>query len=168
VAHTTRSCYGLSMNNGGNRADDGFFWCNSKSGEQLGLVIRSSHKVSGIQFFTPDSFGQQLGIMSRPKGEVIEPHIHMPVSSELASTQTQEVLIMKEGRMRVDFYDLDKSYVASTVLEAGDVALMNVGGHGFEILEDCLFVEVKQGPFDESRRVRFKSTRQGEIKKVNS
>jgi hypothetical protein len=68
----------------------------------------------------------------------------------------------------VDFYDLDKSYVASTVLEAGDVALMNVGGHGFEILEDCLFVEVKQGPFDESRRVRFKSTRQGEIKEVNS
>jgi hypothetical protein len=44
---------------------------------------------------------------------------------------------------------------------------MNVGGHGFEILEDCLFIEVKQGPFVEGEdKIRFVSTRKGELKEV--
>ena len=74
---------------------------------------------------------------------------------------------MREGRMRVDFYDIDRSYVASTELNPGDVALMNLGGHGFEILEDSLFIEVKQGPFVEGEdKIRFVSTRKGELKEV--
>jgi hypothetical protein len=121
--------------------------------------------VSGIEFFTPPDFGQQLALMRRPAGEEIEPHTHLPVNRELVGTQ--EVLIMREGRMRVDFYDIDRSYVASTELNPGDVALMNVGGHGFEILEDCLFIEVKQGPFVEGEdKIRFVSTRKGELKEV--
>ena len=143
----------------------GWFWCHSPSGDQLGMVIRGTHHVSGVEFFTPDSFGQQLAVMRRPAGEEIEPHVHLPVPRELVGTQ--EVLIMKEGRMRVDFYDVDRSYVASTVLEAGDIALMNVGGHGFEMLEDCLFIEVKQGPFVEGKdKVRFKSTRTGDLREI--
>ena len=142
-----------------------YFWCYSRSGQQLGLVIRANYGVSGIKFFTPPDFGQQLALMRRPAGEEIEPHTHLPVNRELVGTQ--EVLIMREGRMRVDFYDIDRSYVASTELNPGDVALMNVGGHGFEILEDCLFIEVKQGPFVEGEdKIRFVSTRKGELKEV--
>jgi hypothetical protein len=141
------------------------FWCLSKTGEKLGLIIRANHSVSGIEFFTPPDFGQQLALMRRPAGEEIEPHVHLPVNRELVGTQ--EVLIMREGRMRVDFYDIDRSYVASTELNPGDVALMNLGGHGFEILEDSLFIEVKQGPFVEGEdKIRFVSTRTGELKEV--
>ena len=144
-----------------------WFWCTSKSGQQLGLVIRAGYAVTGVEFFTPDTFGQQLALMRRPSGHEIEPHVHLPVPRELVGTQ--EVIVMREGRMRVDFYDVDKSYVASTVLEAGDIALMNVGGHGFEVLEDCLFIEVKQGPFVEGKdKVRFLSTRRGIIREVTA
>lgn len=133
------------------------FWCVSDSGARLGMVIRSSHKVNGVEFLTPDSFGQQLALMSRPKGELIEPHVHLPVNRDLVGTQ--EVIIMKSGRMRIDFYQEDRSYVASTVLETGDIALLNVGGHGFELLEDSLFIEVKQGPFVEGKdKIRFAPT----------
>lgn len=137
--------------------DDAIFWCMGSNGEQLGLVIRASYAVSGVEFLTPDTFGQQLALMKRPKGELIQPHVHLPVNRDLVGTQ--EVIVMKSGKMRVDFYQADQVYVASTVLHEGDIALLNVGGHGFELLEDSLFIEVKQGPFVEGKdKVRFAPT----------
>ena len=142
-------------------------WCMSPTGEQLALVVRSAYPVSGVEFLTPDSFAQQLALMQRPKGEKIQPHIHLPVPRELSGTQ--EVIIMKSGRMRVDFFDNDRSYVASTILEAGDIALMHSGGHGFELIEDSVFIEVKQGPFVEGKdKIRFTSDYAGELKEVGS
>jgi hypothetical protein len=63
---------------------------------------------------------------------------------------------MKRGRLRVDFYDDDQKYVESRVLEAGDVILLVQGGHGFEVLEEAEFFEVKQGPYKEADdKIRF-------------
>jgi hypothetical protein len=60
---------------------------------------------------------------------------------------TQEVLFVKSGKLRADFYDNDRQYVESRVLEGGDVILLAAGGHGFEVLEEVEMVEVKQGPY---------------------
>lgn len=147
------------------KTNGSLFWCHGSKGEQLGLIVRASHAVSGVEFLTPDTFGQQLALMRRPKGEIIEPHVHLPVNRDLVGTQ--EVLIMRSGRMRVDFYQEDRTYVASTVLEAGDIALMNLGGHGFELLEDSLFIEVKQGPYVEGKdKIRFSPTHENKFKDV--
>ena len=141
------------------------FWVSGSKGEQLGLIIRASYPTVGVDFLTPESFGQQLALMRRPKGELIQPHVHLPVNRDLVGTQ--EVLIMKHGRMRVDFYQADYSYVSSTVLETGDIALMNVGGHGFELLEDSLFIEVKQGPFVEGKdKIRFTPTHDNDFNTI--
>ncbi len=129
--------------------------------------MRASHNVKGVEFLTPDTFGQQLALMQRPKGEIIEPHVHLAVNRDLIGTQ--EVLIMRSGRMRVDFYQEDHTYVASTILEAGDIALMNLGGHGFELLEDSLFIEVKQGPFVEGKdKIRFASTHKNQFMDIEN
>jgi len=41
-------------------------------------------------------------------------------------------------------------------VSAGDVVLMVGGGHGFRMLEDTLFLEVKQGPYlDREEKERF-------------
>jgi len=37
--------------------------------------------------------------------------------------------------------------VTTRELKAGDVMLMVGGGHGFRILEETVFLEIKQGPF---------------------
>lgn len=130
------------------------YWCYGPAGEQLALIVRANYSVNGVEFLTPDSFGQQLALMNRPKGEIIQPHVHLPVNRDLIGTQ--EVILMKTGRMRVDFYLDDQSYVSSAILESGDIALLNIGGHGFELLEDSLFIEVKQGPFVEGKdKLRF-------------
>lgn len=123
-------------------------------GQVLAMILRASFRKEGIHFFTPDSFSQQLGYMKRPVGHVIEPHDHNPV--ERTVTWTQEVLFVRSGRVRLDIYDADRSYLESRVLEPGDVALLAHGGHGFVVLEEAEIIEVKQGPYaGEADKTRF-------------
>ena len=78
----------------------------SYSEEIYAIVIRSNFSSKGIEFFTPNSFSQQLGYMNRPKGYEIKPHLHNLVKREVK--QTQEVLFIKSGRVKVNFYDKKK------------------------------------------------------------
>lgn len=109
------------------------------------ILIRGTFKTEGVKFFTPSDFSQQLGYMSHPKGYKIEPHIHLRV--ERAITLTQEVLLVKRGKVRVNFYGDDEIFRESRDLNAGDIILLASGGHGFEMLEDAEMIEIKQGPY---------------------
>ncbi len=111
----------------------------------LAIIIHNDFYREGISFFTPESFSQQLGYMNRPKGYTIPPHTHNPVIREVS--MTKEVLFIKSGIVRVDFYDDNKKYLESKVLSKGDVVLLAYGGHGFQILQDAEIIEVKQGPY---------------------
>lgn len=113
--------------------------------QTIGIIIRASYTYEGIKFFTPDVFSQQLAFMTRPTGYVIPPHVHNPVKRDVV--WTQEVLYIKSGRVRVDFYTEGKHYLESRVVAQGDVILLAAGGHGFEILETSEIIEVKQGPY---------------------
>lgn len=120
----------------------------------LSVIIRANYKSDGIEFFTPQDYSQQLGYMNRKKGYAIPPHRHNLVERKVMLTQ--EVLYIKTGKVRVDFYDDDQEYIESRVLERGDVILLATGGHGFEMLEDSEMIEVKQGPYcGEEDKVRF-------------
>ena len=52
-------------------------------GLQLAFVIRSTYSSQGINFFTPNTYSQQLGYMNRPTVYVIPPHVHNPVRREV-------------------------------------------------------------------------------------
>jgi mannose-6-phosphate isomerase-like protein (cupin superfamily) len=122
--------------------------------ELLGVIIRSSFKFDGIKFFTDDNSSQQLGYMNRDQGYEIPPHCHNLVKREVH--YTQEVLFIKSGKVRVDFYNGAQVYIESRVLEKGDVILLANGGHGFKMLERSEMIEVKQGPYvGEEDKVRF-------------
>lgn len=128
----------------------------------LSIIIRASFNKDGIEFFTPDSYSQQLGYMKRNSGYVIPPHVHNPVERNVVLTQ--EVLYIKSGKVRVDFYDDDRNYLESRVLLAGDVILLALGGHGFEMLEESEMIEVKQGPYcGEEDKTRFEPVGTGRI-----
>lgn len=120
----------------------------------LSVIIRSNYKSDGIEFFTPDDYSQQLAYMNRPKDYIIPPHVHNAVQRDVHFTQ--EVLIIKSGKVRVDFYDDNKNYLESKILYKGDVILLAYGGHGFAMIEDSEIIEVKQGPYaGELDKVRF-------------
>jgi len=119
------------------------------------IIIRRSFDEKGVKFFTPNDFSQQLAYMHHPKGKIIEPHVHNLVKREVH--YTQEVLVIKRGRLRVDFYNENKEYLESRILEEGDIILLASGGHGFEVLEEIEMIEIKQGPYaGEEDKVRFK------------
>lgn len=131
-------------------------------GELLAMIIRASYAKPGISFFTDSSLSQQIGYMQHPSGKLIEPHVHNPVKREVHLTQ--EVLVLRKGRLRVDFYDEDQTYLYSRTLEAGDVILLIKGGHGFEVLEELEMFEIKQGPYaGDEDKTRFKGISSKEV-----
>lgn len=129
----------------------------------LGIIIRSNYSKQGIEFFTNDNDSQQLGYMNRPQGYEILPHRHNIVQREVHLTQ--EVLFIKSGKVRVDFYSNEQDYLESRILTTGDVILLADGGHGFFMLEQSEIIEVKQGPYcGERDKVRFDSIEEHKIK----
>jgi len=116
-----------------------------ETGVDLALVIRAGFGETGINFVTSDDSVHQLGIIKWPQGHVIDAHVHNTMTRTIDSTQ--EVLFIREGRVRVDLYSEDRCFHSSLELGTGDVIFLMSGGHGFEILEDADIVEVKQGPY---------------------
>jgi len=122
----------------------------------IAVIIRASFDEPGAKFFSQPSFSQQLGSINYPTGHVIAPHVHNRVPREVM--YTQETLFIRSGRCRVDLYRDDRSLLARRELGAGDTILLSTGGHGFEILEDCSMIEVKQGPYaGEGDKTRFEA-----------
>jgi hypothetical protein len=122
----------------------------------LAMILRVNYKSEGIEFFTPNDFSQQLGYMNRPKGYKIPPHVHNRVVRNVEFTN--EVLLIKSGKVRVDFYDENKIYFQSEILNKGDVILLVKGGHGFEMIEKSEIIEIKQGPYvDDKDKTRFET-----------
>ncbi len=122
--------------------------------ELLALIVYHDFHKPGIHFFTPNQLSQQLAYMRHPVGKVIPPHVHNSVPRSVQ--YTQEVLLIKNGKLRVDFYNSEQNYLESRILESGDIVLLVTGGHGFEMLEETEMIEVKQGPYmGEQDKTRF-------------
>ena len=109
------------------------------------IVIRQNERIDGIQFFSPATFPQQLGLMSRPSGYVVQPHKHNLVERKI--DLTQEVLFIRKGTCIVTIYDDQLKEVDRIELFAGDTILLSHGAHGIVMQTDCEILEVKQGPY---------------------
>ncbi len=116
-----------------------------KDGELIAIIVPNDHAPEGLEFFTPNEFSQQLAYMKRPTGHRIPAHVHHEVPREVRFTR--EVLFIRRGRARIDLYTQGKAFVASQILETGDVILLAAGGHGMTMLEPTEIIEVKQGPY---------------------
>lgn len=133
-----------------------------KKDKLLAIIIGNNYDYDGVDFITPNEYSQQLAYMHHPAGKIIDAHVHNMVYRNVV--YTQEVLFIKEGRLRVDFYDDYKDYLKSCILEAGDVIMLTSGGHGFKVLEDVKMIEVKQGPYSgEADKVRFEGVADDDV-----
>ena len=128
----------------------------------IAIIIKAGFSKNGIEFFTPNNFSQQLGYMKREEGYHIEPHIHNSIAREVMLTQ--EILFIKSGKVRVDFYSDDQKYFESRILNSGDIILLANSGHGIVTLEESEIIEVKQGPYLEAEdKVRFKAVAEDDV-----
>lgn len=123
-------------------------------GKLLAIIVSDKFDAEGIQFFTQSDDGLQLGYMKRPTNYVISPHIHnyLPRNVDYST----EVLIVKSGLVKVDFYDDNCILRDSRLLYPGYLILLRSGGHGFTMIQESEIYEVKQGPYmGESDKTRF-------------
>lgn len=136
-----------------------------KKEKLLAIIIRNDYTCEGVDFLTSNEYSQQVAYMHHPTGKVIDAHIHNLVHRNVVLTQ--EVLIIKKGRLRVDFYDDYEDYLESIILDSGDVILLISGGHGFTVLDEVEMIEVKQGPYSgDADKKRFEGIKDDEVKYV--
>lgn len=111
----------------------------------LAIIVRAEYEPESIEFLTTNDQSLQLGVMRRPRGHVIAPHIHKPVPRTVQ--YTYEALFIARGRVEVTFFNERREVVVKRELRQGDCVMLMTGGHGFRVLEDCKMIEVKQGPY---------------------
>ena len=109
------------------------------------IIIRKEFNNTGVNFFTPEDFSQQLGVLVHKKGKIVNRHRHKLIPREI--TSTQEVLLILEGSLKVDLFDDEGKTLKTITLTPGSAILLARGGHRIEILEDSKIIEVKQGPY---------------------
>lgn len=132
-------------------------------GLELGAIVRSTYHNSGIGFFSNDNDGLQLGYMNRADDYVIVPHSHNKIKREVFFTE--EILFVRSGMVRVDFYDDNQQYIESYIARSGDIVILKAGGHGFKVIERADIFEVKQGPYLGTQdKARFEPIADNQVK----
>jgi hypothetical protein len=126
------------------------------------IIVRKDFHRDGISFVTDGTGLLEMGYMSHSAGHVITPHKHLPYSRQTIGTH--EVLFLKAGKVRVDFYSDEDICVGTRELVGGDWIILLSGGHGFEILEESVMFEVKNGPYaGDKDKIRFQPFQSGGI-----
>jgi len=130
----------------------------------LALIITpSKFKKRGVHFTSPNNFTKQVGIINYPKNHLIKPHTHKKYLRKIY--RTSEVLFIKKGELRVDFYNNKKKYLFSKIVRKNEMIILHEGSHGFKILKNCSIIEIKQGPFVKTLdKTRFNKIDEKKIK----
>lgn len=115
-------------------------------GNLLAIILKYKNDFKDEKYFvTENNQEMQVACFNLPKGTVIENHIHL--KQERKVTTTSEVIVLIEGKLKVDIYDEELVLVISEIITDGDAVALFNGGHGITVLEKSKFIESKQGPY---------------------
>ena len=119
----------------------------ASGGRLLAIIVRAQVTTEKkYNFLTDQQNALQLGVSSYAGGESIASHAHL--KTEVTVPSGQEFILVKAGKLRVMLYDeRTREQLSVQDLAAGDAILLIASGHGFEVLEACQIMEVKQGPY---------------------
>ena len=128
----------------------------------FGFII-TYKKKKGVNFLTPNNLSHQIGFIKHAKNHVIQPHWHHKNSRII--NYTSEVLIILNGKIRVDFYTKKEKYLFSKVISKNHIIILIDGGHGFKIINSAEIIEVKQGPYNQKKDKKvFKPINESQVK----
>lgn len=117
-------------------------------GVLLAYIVRKEFRGQKYNFPTPPDSPLQLGVNFYQTGESIKPHKHSPWNGTLHAAQ--EFVMISEGEVVLNLYDLEDRSVTDILLKEGDAVLLVAGGHGFHIQQNAKLTEVKLGPYHAS------------------
>ena len=116
-----------------------------KSNNLISIYKRFDEILDSKEFLTEHDNEFQFGTFNLSQGEIIEKHIHN--KQERIVSQTSEGIVVLSGTLEINFFDEDENFIEKIKLNQGDSVLIISGGHGINILDDCKFIEFKQGPY---------------------
>lgn len=110
----------------------------------IAIFIKAGNPTE-TTFLTEPVENFQAGFIVKPFGTDVPRHEHVPIERRIYSTS--EYLLLRKGRCVVDLFDNHRQAVDSVEMQEGDSVLLLQGGHSIKMLADCVFLEVKQGPY---------------------
>ncbi|MDD5043629.1 MAG: hypothetical protein PHD51_03085 [Patescibacteria group bacterium] len=118
-----------------------------KEGDLLiAKIIRDQGWPDNLQFYSNDSDFLQVATWNYGAGKHLKAHAHK--ICERTSDRTNEVLFIKQGKIKGIFYGENDKLISEKELSAGDIVIIYAGGHAYDILEDKTQVlEIKNGPY---------------------
>ena len=107
---------------------------------------KNYNKKKGVIFPCPGFLSLQIGFMKHIKNHLIKPHTHINHLRKIS--KTIEILFIRDGILRVDFYSNGRKYLFSKILKKNNIIILLEGSHGFNVIKKCFMIEVNQGPYN--------------------
>jgi hypothetical protein len=116
----------------------------------LGIIFSRADMLrqegAGVDLTAETEFLQARSLRA-PLGKSYKAHKHPPQFRE--TSLTQESLVVIEGSIEANIYDLDDRPLFKRNLSSGDCIVLLRGGHAFTIMKDnTIFYEFKNGPYN--------------------
>lgn len=127
-----------------------------KNGVIFAKKISLDNIKKGLCFYSNDEDFIQVGTWNYEKGRYLVAHNHNIVERKI--NRTNEVIIILDGKLKIDIYDENDEKITELKAKKNDLVIMMNGGHGYHILKDnTKVVEIKNGPYlgAEKDRRRF-------------
>ena len=125
-----------------------------KNGKLLAMVVDYISNKENKYFVTDNEAKLQVATFNLEKNDNILKHIHPPQQRNVKTTS--EVLIILDGEIEYEIFDEDLEFCQSGIINGGSMLILISGGHGLNVKKNTKFIEVKQGPYNESiDKVRF-------------
>jgi len=89
----------------------------------------------------------QIGTFKYKKSKEIKRHIHKKNKRNIE--HTSEAIVVLKGRLKIGVFDKNRNMVKNFELVEKDSIVFHSGGHAIDVIEDSIFIEFKQGPYNE-------------------
>jgi len=113
-------------------------------------IIASIIKLENITDYrtdlSPENEYIQVSARSIKKGVKVPAHTHLPIDRH--TNITQETWIIISGKIELELFDLDNSFICKKIIEAGGSVTLYRGGHSLKVKEqNTVMYEIKNGPY---------------------
>ena len=108
-------------------------------------IIRADLYPEDTTFFTDETDEIQFGMVNHKKGYKTGAHYHNHLNKE--TTKTDEIFIVREGSLRIDFYNNEGAYIKSVEVFKNDIVILYQGGHNIVYNQDTKLFMIKSGAY---------------------
>ncbi len=108
-------------------------------------IIKAESYPKDTTFFTNDADEIQFGIVNFQKDYKTGAHYHNHLNKE--TTRVDEIFVIQQGSMRIDFYSEKGVYIKSCEAFKDDIVILYQGGHNITYYEDTKVFLIKPGAY---------------------